>query len=187
MRLRLDLFWENRPQLPSTFQSNTVHVPRMSRCGGVCDKFAVGDRVGMQKYFTRMKWFHWNFRKHHDSESYLSATSRLSQYRIVRHDWMFCKYGSWPRAWRECTQRVRLRQRCEGMTCGWCSQGCRCWNSTCTTASNYLKPRSKPSSKPGTWPCFSATPPRGVPVLQTQLILPSHAVLPAMWMPPLHP
>jgi len=144
-RLRLDLYWELLPPMPSVVRSQHVHVPAMSGCQGLNDKFALGGRVGMELYLTRVHRLPFGPRdaKHgsFQSEKYLSMALRGAS--VVRHgDWMFCKVGDatnmsryFPsNMWLECSLRILFRMRCERFNCGWCGQGCRCWNSTCTSS-----------------------------------------------------
>jgi len=142
VRLRLDLFWDVLPPMPRAFGHNDVHVPYMSACKGANDKFAIGGRTGMERYLTRVHLLrymppHRSF----TSERFLRAA--IDHTRVQRHwNWMFCKMGrannlkQWPyvssNAWLECSVRIVLRMRCERFVCGWCGQGCRCWNKNCS-------------------------------------------------------
>ena len=142
VRLRLDLFWEYLPPMPRTFEAGQVHLPSMSKCRGYNDKFAIGDRIGMERYLMRVHKLPYTIGGKFASEEYLKRS--LAGLRVKAHyDWMFCKMGratnlsTWRQTssnmWLECSARIVQGLRCERMVCGWCGQGCRCWNSTCTS------------------------------------------------------
>ncbi|KAL1512175.1 hypothetical protein AB1Y20_005441 [Prymnesium parvum] len=138
VRARLDLFWEVLPSWPP-LAPKQVHVPSMSKCHGVNDKFALGDRLGMEQYLSRVHRLSYDPRTpSFSSEQFLKRA--LKGVRVQSHyDWMFCKMGratnlsTWSltsaNMWLECSLRIVKGVRCERMTCGWCGQGCRCWNS----------------------------------------------------------
>ena len=141
-RMRPDLFWEMIPTWPEDIEPNQVHVPGMSRCHGVNDKFAIGGRVAMAKYLDRVYEVPFERTpKPIASERFLLRVLNNFPPRI-HADWMFCKMGYaanrtiWLKesgsAWLECSLRILEGLRCEYMVCGWCGQGCRCWNNTCS-------------------------------------------------------
>ena len=140
-RVRPDLFWESFPIWPTSFVPQKVHLPRMSYCHGVNDKFAIGGRLAMATYLSRVYHLPFQGGGAFESEVYLDRV--LSGMQVSQHyDWMFCKMGhadnltKWKHeshsAWAECSTRIFERIRCERMVCGWCGQGCRCWNHTCS-------------------------------------------------------
>ena len=56
VRLRLDTYFEvPLSGVPAAIADDELHVPFMSRCGGVNDKFAVGGRGAMRAYLTRLR------------------------------------------------------------------------------------------------------------------------------------
>lgn len=147
-RVRLDLFWETFPSMPREFTKLQVHVPAMSSCNGVNDKFAIGDRLGMERYLMRVHRLPYDRqRSSFNSEQMLKSALRGVHIRS-HYNWLFCKMGragnlsSWSQTsgnmWSECSLRIWHRLRCQRMVCGWCGQGCRCWNSSCSNTDNIV-------------------------------------------------
>ena len=154
MRLRLDLFWEIIPVLPSKILLDDVFVPKMSHCGGICDKFAIGGRNGMRSYFVRKRWVGaLSFSRAFNSEMFLRAIGKQTQIRFHENrDWVFCKFGSKSRkyhSWPECTTRIRARVRCEKLFCDWCGRGCRCVTAFCTAARQQQRTCFLPNASTG--------------------------------------
>lgn len=154
MRLRLDLFWETIPLLPSVIHPNDVFVPKMSHCNGICDKFAIGGRNGMRTYFIRKVWLRTLLpQKSFNSEMLLKMIGLRSKIQFHKETvWMFCKFGSNIRkfhSWSECTKRIRARIKCEKLFCDWCGRGCRCVTSGCTAPSQRQRLCFLPNASTG--------------------------------------
>ena len=164
-RFRLDLYWE----LPfhdipdEAMPRGEIHVPYMSRCGGINDKFAVGERHAMLTYLTRVRRLFTPVvlgRKAFRSEGFLREAmlnhgQRSLRVRWVQHSkWAFCKVQTkrncgWACTWRDCATRIRNRLRCEYLRCDYCGKGCQCWNKTCSVLglpAATLQPRSASSA-----------------------------------------
>ena len=144
LRLRPDLFWETRMQLPSPLLANTVYTPNMDSQNGVNDHLAVGERKAMAKYMTRIR--HANRSdvrvalKALGSEGYLRASLAWDGLAVRRlQEWMYCPHT--PRnlllgsASKGCIGRVRCRLACTSL---WCPSAsikageCSCLNETCS-------------------------------------------------------
>eukprot|EP00966_Prymnesium_polylepis_P243180 5623650-Prymnesium_polylepis.5 len=95
VRMRLDTYWEFVPAVPPTFEPNTVHVPYMSRCNGINDKFAMGDRAGMRTYLTRAQRL-WTIvpNRAFSSEQYLQNQLRTYKTTVSSAAWTAPRDGT---------------------------------------------------------------------------------------------
>ena len=142
LRLRADLFWEMRVDLPP-LAPNTVYMPNMDSQSGTNDHLAVGEREAMRKYMTRVR--HANRTdavrklKTKGSEGYMKASLQWDGVEEKKlQQWMYCPHT--PRnllrgSNREgCIGRVRCRTACVSLWCPPVSiKGgeCECLDSTC--------------------------------------------------------
>ena len=156
LRLRADLFWETRFEMPWPLPPNDLFVPWLESGHGYNDHVAFGSRAAMRVYLTRGRhlnrselWrgshsmtFGRNGRPRVTSEMFLSAVLQQEGVRAreLRH-WLYCLVTRRAmldqRGLYGCIARIRARTRCASLVCArdnvkyWCN----CYNRTCASLS----------------------------------------------------
>jgi len=154
MRVRPDAIWESRLDFPWPLDNRSVYVPYMeARVGrpprsGVNDHMALGGRLAMRLYLTRIRYATMNateiqaglpfaFAPPATSELFLRATLQRDHV-VVKPlgGWAYCmltKNSLMLQGKHSCVKRWQRSQRCGSLECPVVLNGCFCHNATCSS------------------------------------------------------